>query len=61
MGFYRGPKATPISLFVIIESPSALLLLRDICGCGLCELRHLKLEVVVLGADDFLASLGKYN
>ncbi len=32
-----------------------------ICNYGVNKLNHLKLEVVIFGSDDYLASIGNYN
>lgn len=43
---------------MIIESPTALKTLMDICECGTNALKNLKLEVVTFGSDDYLAAIG---
>lgn len=59
VGFHRGdPHCKPLPLHVIVESPSSLKSLHDICQCGVNVLRHLKLETVIFGSDDFLATIG---
>ena len=58
VGFHRGKKMRPLPLFAIIESPSALLRLQEICLCGVQSLGNVRLDVVVFGSDDFLACLG---
>ena len=58
LAYYRGPSLPPIPLFIIVESPTALLNLKDICQFATEKATHLRLGVVVFGSDDFLARLG---
>ena len=59
VGFYTPPGTQSIpSLHIMMESISSLLSIRDTCSYGLHRLKHLVLESVTFGSEDYLASLG---
>ena len=59
MGFHAGRlMKRPLPLHIIIESPTALNRLTEICQCGTRDLVNLKLETVTMGSDDYLAAIG---
>ena len=62
MGFYhKCLNNRQVGLHIMIESPSSLIALQDICYYGIQSLKHLTLQVVVFGSDDFLATIGNMN
>lgn len=50
-----------MNLIIIIESPSGLVNLKDICSFGTRRSKYSHLIAVTFGAEDFLARLGKLN
>ena len=50
---------TPIKLIILIESPTGLINLKEICHYGTFSAKHLLLTGVTFGAEDFLARLGE--
>ncbi|XP_003389593.1 PREDICTED: citrate lyase subunit beta-like protein, mitochondrial [Amphimedon queenslandica] len=61
VGFYTPPDAPIPSLHIMMESISSLLSIRDTCSYGLHRLKHLVLESVTFGSEDYLASLGIHD
>ena len=58
VGFYRG-KGRPLPLFVMIESPRALLHLDEMLKFAVSQLRNVAVQATVFGSDDFIAAMGE--
>ena len=58
VGFHRG-KGRPLPLFVMIESPNALLQLGEMLKFAVSQLRNVTVEATVFGSDDFIAAIGE--
>jgi citrate lyase subunit beta-like protein len=57
VGFY-GNLPYPLPLYILIESPSALLSLPSLCLHGVTSLKRITLQAVVFGSDDYIANIG---
>ena len=58
VGFYRG-EGRPLPLFVMIESPHALLHLGEMLKFAVSQLRNVAVQATVFGSDDFIAAMGE--
>lgn len=57
LALYKSNLPHPLLLHVIIESPTALINLKEMFSFGTCFANNFVLSAVVFGSDDFLAAI----